>query len=285
MAACDTVFCASSTQIADGSQRLEAEPVVDGEELGPPRDWPYPRKSIARTRYLAFAMTKYFAFQETVGGADYRRNLTETPSDAMKAVEGKRYPDIPVPALVIFAIPHVPENWTSKSTDPAVREAARGYCTTLDVLAEKQAKALEAGVPTAHVIRLGDAHYSVLLASCFRPVWLSSSTLPFDCFQRRPTRQKSIVFVGGAEVPCKLYLHSGGVHHLQDFAHRKMFPQGCMPFAPPEKSLRRPAKHFRRPKKVSAAGHTFSADPRVFCSAALKREQFRKPKFKLQPKG
>ena len=88
--------------------------------------------------------------------------------------------------------------------------------------------------------------------AAFGPFWLSSSTLPFDCFQRRPTRQKSIVFVGGAEVPCKLYLHSGGVHHLQDFAHRKMFPQGCMPFAPPEKSLRRPAKHFRRPKKVSA---------------------------------
>lgn len=74
----------------------------------------------------------------------------------------KRYPDIPVPALVIFAIPHVPENWTSKSTDPAVRESARAYLTTLDVLTEKQAKAIEAGVPTARVIRLGGAHYIFL---------------------------------------------------------------------------------------------------------------------------
>jgi non-heme chloroperoxidase len=74
----------------------------------------------------------------------------------------KRYPDIPVPALVVFAIPHVPENWTSKTTDPAVREAARAYFTTLDVLAEKQAKAFEAGVPTARVIRLGGAHYIFL---------------------------------------------------------------------------------------------------------------------------
>src|SRR6266567_1227159 len=54
---------------------------------------------------------------------------------------------------------------------------------------------------------------------------------------------------------------------------------------PTERCFRRDACLLRRPKKVSADGHTFSADPRVFCSAALKREQFRKPKFKLQPKG
>jgi non-heme chloroperoxidase len=74
----------------------------------------------------------------------------------------KRYTDIPVPALVIFAIPHVPENWINKSTDPAVREAARAYFTTLDVLTEKQAKAFEVGVPTARVIRLLGAHYIFL---------------------------------------------------------------------------------------------------------------------------
>jgi non-heme chloroperoxidase len=71
----------------------------------------------------------------------------------------KRYTGIPVPALVIFAIPHVQENWINKSSDPAVREAARAYFTTLDALTEKQAKAFEAGVPTARVIRLRGAHY------------------------------------------------------------------------------------------------------------------------------
>jgi hypothetical protein len=40
-----------------------------------------------------------------------------------------------------------------------VREAAKAYFATLDVLAEKQAKAFEAGVPTARVIRLRGAHY------------------------------------------------------------------------------------------------------------------------------
>ena len=73
----------------------------------------------------------------------------------------KQYPDILVPALVLFAIPHIQENWSSKSTNPAVREAARAYFTAIDVLAEKQAKGVE-GVPTARVIRLRAAHYIFL---------------------------------------------------------------------------------------------------------------------------
>ncbi len=74
----------------------------------------------------------------------------------------KRYTDIPVPALVIFAIPHDPETWNSSSTDPAVQKAAKAYFTTVDALAEKQARAFENGVPTARVIRLRGAHYIFL---------------------------------------------------------------------------------------------------------------------------
>ena len=74
----------------------------------------------------------------------------------------KRYEDIPLPALFIFAIPHDPETWISSSTDPAVHEAAKAYFTTVDALAEKQARALEDGVPTARVIRLRGAHYIYL---------------------------------------------------------------------------------------------------------------------------
>jgi non-heme chloroperoxidase len=74
----------------------------------------------------------------------------------------KKYTGIPVPALVIFAIPQVQETWINNSRDPAVREAARAYFTTLDALKEKQAKAFEGGVPTARVIRLRGAHYIFL---------------------------------------------------------------------------------------------------------------------------
>lgn len=71
----------------------------------------------------------------------------------------KKYAQIPVPALAIFAIPHVREAWMIKSADPAVRKDADTYFATLDTLAEKQAKAFEDGVPGAHVVRLRGMHY------------------------------------------------------------------------------------------------------------------------------
>jgi len=71
----------------------------------------------------------------------------------------KKYTRIPVPALAIFAIPHIRETWMTKSTDPAVRSAADSYFADLDVIAEKQARAFEDGVPTARVIRLRGTHY------------------------------------------------------------------------------------------------------------------------------
>lgn len=74
----------------------------------------------------------------------------------------KKYTNILAPALVIFASPHVQDNWIDKSTDPAVREAARAYSTKLNSLTEKQAKAFEGGVPTARVIRLRGTHYIFL---------------------------------------------------------------------------------------------------------------------------
>jgi pimeloyl-ACP methyl ester carboxylesterase len=74
----------------------------------------------------------------------------------------KRYTAIPVPALAIFAIPHLPDAWISKSKDAMVREAGEAYYKTVDALTERQAKALEDRVPTAHVVRLRGAHHIFL---------------------------------------------------------------------------------------------------------------------------
>jgi pimeloyl-ACP methyl ester carboxylesterase len=73
-----------------------------------------------------------------------------------------RHTAIRVPALVIFAIPHVPENWIAKSADPATQDAARIYLTTIDAAAERQAKQIEAAVPTARVVRLHAVHHVFL---------------------------------------------------------------------------------------------------------------------------
>ncbi|PWU12459.1 MAG: hypothetical protein C5B51_00590 [Terriglobia bacterium] len=74
----------------------------------------------------------------------------------------RKYTNLQVPALAIFAIPHVPETWMTRSTDTAIRVAADAYFAKLDVLAEKQAKAFQDGVPGARVIRVKGMHYIFL---------------------------------------------------------------------------------------------------------------------------
>jgi non-heme chloroperoxidase len=77
----------------------------------------------------------------------------------------KKYTNIPVPALVIFAIPHGQGKWVDNNTDPKVWEAAKTYSRALTPLTESQAKAFENGVPTAHVVRIRGAHHYVYLSN------------------------------------------------------------------------------------------------------------------------
>lgn len=77
----------------------------------------------------------------------------------------KKYSDIPLPALVIFANPHSQGTWVDDNADPSVRTAARAYSTALVVLTERQKKAVEAAVPTAHVITLPGANHYVFLSN------------------------------------------------------------------------------------------------------------------------
>jgi hypothetical protein len=56
-----------------------------------------------------------------------------------------KFTDIPVPALVVFAVPHTPESFTA-----------------LDASKERQAKVLERGVPSARVVRLRGDHFIFL---------------------------------------------------------------------------------------------------------------------------
>lgn len=81
-----------------------------------------------------------------------RQSSVKRESDG-KAPTGK-HNRIPVPALAVFALPHIPERWNRESSDPTVQKVSRAYFATIDALTEKQAKAIEAGVPTARVVRV-----------------------------------------------------------------------------------------------------------------------------------
>jgi non-heme chloroperoxidase len=89
----------------------------------------------------------------------------EFPGDAVMLQGMKKYANIPVPALVIFAIPHAQAKWVDESTDPRVRQAAKAFSAAELALTTRQAKAFEDGVPTAHVVRLRGADHHVYLSN------------------------------------------------------------------------------------------------------------------------
>lgn len=77
----------------------------------------------------------------------------------------KKFTNIPVPALVIFANPHSQGTWVDENMDPAVRAAAKAYSTALVALTERQEQAVKHGMPTAHVVTLPGAHHYLFLSN------------------------------------------------------------------------------------------------------------------------
>jgi len=77
----------------------------------------------------------------------------------------RKYSNIPVPALVIFANPHSQGRWVDDNLDSSVQTAARAYSTALAALTERQEKAVENGAPKAQVITLSGANHYVFLSN------------------------------------------------------------------------------------------------------------------------
>jgi non-heme chloroperoxidase len=77
----------------------------------------------------------------------------------------KKFTNIPVPALVVFANPHSQGTWVDENMDSAVRAAAKAYSTALAALTERQEQAVKHGVPTGHVVILPGAHHYLFLSN------------------------------------------------------------------------------------------------------------------------
>jgi pimeloyl-ACP methyl ester carboxylesterase len=78
------------------------------------------------------------------------------PSPAIPAIvtNGQKYTSIPVPILAIYALPH---DLSKGIKDPAARQKEEAKDA---IITARQADAFEAGVPSAHVVRLARAdHY------------------------------------------------------------------------------------------------------------------------------
>jgi hypothetical protein len=84
----------------------------------------------------------------------------------MSLMTGKpKYTSIPVTPLIIFANPHSLGAWVDNNPDPALQKAAEAYSTALTALTQRQEKAVQDGVPTAHIITLPRANHYVFLSN------------------------------------------------------------------------------------------------------------------------
>ena len=99
------------------------------------------------------------------GGAAKQRDFPGAAMLTSVVMGTKKYSNIPVPALVIFANPHSLGSWADENTDPSIRTAARARSAVLADFTERQERAVENGMPMAHVITLPGAHHYVFLSN------------------------------------------------------------------------------------------------------------------------
>jgi pimeloyl-ACP methyl ester carboxylesterase len=89
----------------------------------------------------------------------------QPPGAGSIAAGMKRFSAIPVPTLVIFAIPHAQGPWIKASGDPTIQKAADDFTAKESELGERQAKALQEAVPTARVVKVAGADHYVFLSN------------------------------------------------------------------------------------------------------------------------
>jgi pimeloyl-ACP methyl ester carboxylesterase len=117
-------------------------------------------------RVMGFAIPEAELRQTRNTSPDGHVTTPRFPRGAAGIAKGmKKYETIPVPALVIFAVPHSPGAWIKTNSDPAVQEAAKSFGELEMHLTERQAKAIEDAMPTARVVRIANAHHVIFLSN------------------------------------------------------------------------------------------------------------------------
>ena len=118
------------------------------------------------TRVQGFSLPEAELRQTRATDADGHITNVRFPPGANAIATGmKKYSTIPVPALVIFAVPHSQGAWIKESSDPAIKEAAKKFAESEIPLVERQAKAIEAAVPTARVVRIANANHVIFISN------------------------------------------------------------------------------------------------------------------------
>jgi len=101
-------------------------------------------------------------WEMTSDGVAKRRRF---PGSAILMKGTRKYTDIPVPALVIFANPHSLGPWVDNNRDDSLRPAIEAYSSTFEAFTRKQAQALRDAVHTARVVTIPNANHFVFITN------------------------------------------------------------------------------------------------------------------------
>ena len=96
------------------------------------------------------------------GGVGLPRTRPKVPQEIQAGFT--KYTEIHAPILAIFAIPHSDPPWLATAKDD-VREKTKAFNEPFSLLAEKQVKAFEEGLPSAHVVRIANANHYVFMSN------------------------------------------------------------------------------------------------------------------------
>jgi pimeloyl-ACP methyl ester carboxylesterase len=96
------------------------------------------------------------------GGVGLPRSRPKVPQEILAGF--KKYTDIRAPILAIFAVPHSDPAWIAAANED-VREKVHTFNQQFGALAEKQVKAFEEGLPSAHVVRIRNADHYVFMSN------------------------------------------------------------------------------------------------------------------------
>jgi non-heme chloroperoxidase len=150
-------------------------PTLDGmQKLRPPQP-PPPSESEAASfpalqgyfsRVLGFTYPEAELRQQRPVSPDGRVGTPRNfPGYAMLIAGVKKFDNIRVPALVVFASPHGFGSWVDNNADPAIRRQAAAHSAASEPLVERQIKVVEASIPRARIVRLPGANHYVYLSN------------------------------------------------------------------------------------------------------------------------
>ena len=122
--------------------------------------------------YRFYVRVNGFAFPETALRQDWESTpdgritkRRDSPGGPLLLSGLKKYTEIHVPALAIFADPHGLGAWVDHNTDPSLKQAAATHSKALSALVERQIKVFRECVPAARVVVLPGAHHYVYLSN------------------------------------------------------------------------------------------------------------------------